>query len=533
MRGTWSWSGLTPFHGSITFRPSSISTSCVSTAFPSSSRALQVTPMLPPSIASLFRLALLAGIVAGALSTAAPGFAATWDHARGDAANSGFADVYTQPAVRPSATVTGLGVFAPGAGPVIGPDGTVYLGDEQGVLFALHADGSVAWRQQLGPGQSIQASPVVDTDGSIYVVGEHDVAAPPGSPANAHIDSTLTHIAPTGAILWTVPFPEHFANIPEAISGGTTRAAPNIWRNGSLAVIIVPAVYKVLGGGSQLYLVAFSPDGGPPREQSVTYQGQTISGGSDLLGAIGCYVTLCFLPGFHPTQVPPNPNDLLPTHLPALLPAGVGIFTFAGGGLPWVIVNDPWQQTVGYTFSLSNGFREMFRTTDSARSYAASPLLLPDGHSVTAASYYDGSSFSNGHLVFTGPNGTALPNAGPFSPLLDTPARTLDGRLVVTGQGGEVIFLSGSSVIATTQLPGQTIVSPAVSRSHVFVSTASSLRTFDVQRMTEIAHFDWTGGGLSGPAIGPSGSVYVLAANVLYVFPGLPRQPCPGCRVPR
>ena len=497
--------------------------------------------MPPPPIApsfrqpsAPFRLALLAGIVAGALSTAAAAFAATWDHVHGDAANSGFADVYTQPAVKPSATVTGLGVFAPGAGPVIGPDGTVYLGDEQGTLFALHADGSVAWRQHLGPGQTIQASPVVDTDGSIYVVGEHDVAAPPGSPADAHIDSTLTHIAASGAILWTVPFPEHFANIPEATSGGTTRAAPNIWRSGSQAAIIVPAVYKVLGGGSQLYLLAFSPDGGPPLEQSVTYQGQTITGGSDLLGDIECYVTLCFLPGFHPRQGPlPNPNDLLPTHLPALLPAGVGIFTFAGGGLPWVIVNDPWQQTIGYTFSPSTGFREMFRTTDSARSYAASPLLLPDGHSVTAASDSDGSSFSDGHLVFTGPNGTALPNAGPFSPLLDTPARTLDGRLVVTGQDGSVIFLSGSSAVATTHLPGQTIASPAVSRSHVFVSTASSLRTFDAQKMNEVAHFNWTGGGLSGPVIGPSGSVYVLAANVLHVFPGLPRQPCPGCRVPR
>ncbi len=198
-----------------------------------------------------------------------------------------------------------------------------------------------------------------------------------------------------------------------------------------------------------------------------------------------------------------------------------------------MIVNDPWQQTIGYTFSPTSGFREMFRNTDSARSYAASPLLLPDGHSVTAASDGSGSSFSSGHLVFTGPNGTGLPNAGPFSPLLDTPARILDGRLVVTGQGGAVIFLSGSSAVATTQLPGQTIASPAVSRSHVFVSTASSLRTFDVQRMNEIAHFDWTGGGLSGPAIGPSGSVYALASNVLYVFPGLARQPCPGCRSPR
>ncbi len=135
--------------------------------------------------------------------------------------------------------------------------------------------------------------------------------------------STLTHIAATGAILWTVPFPEHFANIPDATSGGTTRAAPNIWRNGSQAAIIVPAVYKVLGGGSELHLLTFSPNGGPPREQSVTYQGQTISGGSDLLGAIGCYVTLCFLP-----QLPPDAgsaqSERPASQTPACSPAGSG-----------------------------------------------------------------------------------------------------------------------------------------------------------------------------------------------------------------
>ena len=467
-------------------------------------------------------VSLLAALLA-AVAWTRPAFAATWDHAHGDAANSGFVDVVTRPALQASVTVPGLGTFAPGAGPVIGPDGTVYLGNEQGVLWALHADGSFYWTQQLGPGQSIQASPTVDSDGSIYVVGEYTYTDHRVTPAVRRTDSTLYHIAPTGGGLWTQPFPEHFTGVPQAASRGATSAPPNIWRNGSQAAIIVPTAYKVLGGGMELYLVAFPPDGGPPREQTVSYQGQAVSADdSGLLGTIGCYLTLCFLaPGFQPTVIPPNPIDLLAAPL-SLPMAGVGIFTFAGGGLPWVIVNDPWQQTIGYTFSPAVGFTELFRKTDPARGYAASPMLLPDGHSVTAASDADGDSLVNGHIVFTGPNGASLPNAGPFNPLLDTPARTSDQRLVVDSQDGKVFFLRGPTVITSIQLPGQTIASPAVSRSHVFVSTASSLRTFNALTMTEVGRLNWVGGGLSSPAIGPSGSVYALASNILYVFSGPP-----------
>ncbi|MBV9655931.1 MAG: hypothetical protein JOZ42_15360 [Acetobacteraceae bacterium] len=454
--------------------------------------------------------------------------AATWDRAHGDAANAGFTDVATRPAVQPSATVPNLGTFARGAGPVIGPDGTVYLGNEQGVLWALHADGSFYWNQPLGAGQSIQASPAVDSDGSIYVIGERTYTDHRVSPAVKRTDSTLYHIAPTGGGLWTQAFPEHFSDAPVAASRGATSAPPNIWRSGTQAAILIPVAYKVLGGGSELYLLAFPPDGGPPRQQSVTYQGQTVSGDDGgLLGTIGCYLILCFLaPGFAPRQIPPNPVDLLPAHLVAPMP-GVGVFTFSGGGLPWVVVNDLWQQTVGYTLSPDGGLTERFRVTDPARGYAAAPMLLPDGHSVTAASDVSDGSLTGGHVAFTGPNGASLPTVRNFDPLLATPARTGDGRVVVASQSGGLIFISGSTVTASLQFPGQTIASPAVSRSHVFVSTASSLRTLNALTMTEVGHFDWTGGGLSGPAIGPSGQIYAIAANTLYIWPGPPHRPFP------
>jgi hypothetical protein len=37
--------------------------------------------------------------------------------------------------------------------------------------------------------------------------------------------------------------------------------------------------------------------------------------------------------------------------------------------------------------------------------------------------------------------------------------------------------------------------------------------------MAQVSKVDWEGGGLSPPAIGPDGRVYVLAANILFIFP--------------
>ena len=83
----------------------------------------------------------------------APAHAGTWDHPRGNAANTGFADVATVPAAAPLQSVPGVGPLAPGAGPVIGPDGTVYVGNFTGELRAIRPDGSQAWRRTLLRGQ--------------------------------------------------------------------------------------------------------------------------------------------------------------------------------------------------------------------------------------------------------------------------------------------------------------------------------------------------------------------------------------------
>ena len=79
---------------------------------------------------------------------------------------------------------------------------------------------------------------------------------------------------------------------------------------------------------------------------------------------------------------------------------GVAIFTFAGGGAPFVIVSDQRHDVVGYTASspAAPKLTETFRVHDPKRRLLSSPMVLPDGHTLV--------STVAGEIVFAGPNGT-------------------------------------------------------------------------------------------------------------------------------
>src|SRR6185312_8470585 len=76
-----------------------------------------------------------------------------------------------------------------------------------------------------------------------------------------------------------------------------------------------------------------------------------------------------------------------------------------------------------------------------------------------------------------------------------------------------------AQIVSTASLPGQSMASAAASRTHVFVSTTGAFATYDAKTMAEVGNFPWVGGGLSPPAIGPSGRVYAIASNILFIFP--------------
>jgi hypothetical protein len=90
---------------------------------------------------------------------------AAWESAHSDSANTGFVMVATAPAQHPPQTQP-LGSIAPGANPVVGPNGDVYIGNLEGELRAFHADGTPYWTRKLNSLHGgIFAAPVVGADG--------------------------------------------------------------------------------------------------------------------------------------------------------------------------------------------------------------------------------------------------------------------------------------------------------------------------------------------------------------------------------
>jgi hypothetical protein len=460
---------------------------------------------------------------AGAIALASTP-ASAWEFAHGNRDNSGFANVVTAPAGKGSVSVPGLGRFSPGAGPVIAPDGTVYLGTTEGKLIALHADGSAFWSRDIAPGQTIVASPAISSDGSIYVIGVRVVRDNGPDAAVTTASSTLHHFNNTGAWLNQIAFPQHGELGPAAFG------PPNIWRSGSAEAIMVPALYRnKVTGGHSIRLIAFSLTGQVLDDEVVMNITPQTVGGS---GRPGWVDASCLIPVLgwggclgYVEYNPPRSGES-----PKTPPApGVGIFTFAGGGTPFILVSDHYKDLVGFTFS-NQQLTETFRVHNNDGFLRTPPMILPDGHSLIGV---QGSTQSDlglevpanaGRIAFAGPNGTKIAPVALDRATQAAPTRMADGRVAVVDGAGRVVVLKDGKPFNGMDGAGWSMASAAASQTHLFVSGNDGFVTYDTKSLAEVARFDWVGGGLNPPAIGPKGHVYAIASNILFVFP----PPKPG-----
>jgi outer membrane protein assembly factor BamB len=487
------------------------------------------------------RICLAVPAIAVLLAGSSP-VARAWTHAHGNSANDGYADVRTSPAgTTGSLSIPNIGTFSPGAGPVIGCpstlgatrrnnfqpcDGIVYLGNQDGTFFAFHSDGTPAWNRHLPGRYSIVASPVVGLDGSVYVVGTSSVRDHRETPTIVRTDSMLFKFSADGDTVWSVQLPQLPSGFPTIDNGGYTAASPNIWISGGTEVLMLTSTYKSLND-TTLHLYAISADGVILADTIVTRQEAVLSGSSTAWDELYCIVTFGFGDGctghFYPGNAPlPAVDTLRVYQLPPL--DGTAIYTYPGGGTPWVMVADGKQDVVGYTFSLEGGFQERFRVHDAVRSASSLPVVLPDAHTVLGT--------DDGRLTFAGPNQNGVPDvkvgaSTGVEALLAPPTRTQDSRIIAVKLNNGIAVVQGNTITSTIPLSGQSMASAAASRTHIFISTASAFLSYDAATLAKVAEIDWEGGGLSPPAIGPDGRVYAIASNILFIFP--PPAPCANC----
>lgn len=452
------------------------------------------------------RKRFLPGCIAAALAMtvlgAPSGHAYSWERPHANGTNSGLFDAPTIPATTPLKVVQNIGTFAPGAGPVIGPDGTLYLGNEQGTVMTFRPDGTPGWTYQI-PGQSIVASPVLDAAGSLYVIGIKRFTDHRVSPPQERTNAILHKLSPAGALVQQSPLPVVYG------ASGTT-AAPNIWKSGTAEVIIIPIAYEMpMHSGEETHLLAYSPSGLLMADTTIGVSTGRVTGGSDLADwqVYSCLVPPfihCFLPsGFQ------SKGGQRHAPVPQPLPT-VATYSNPGGGTPLIVVADGFENLVGYTFGGAN-FTEIFRVHDetSVAAMVATPTVLVDGHS-----------------IFTAPDGLrfAGPNANPLSTIsgmqtMAAPTQLRSGKVVLFNTNGEIVVLNGDKIEKRVSTDDFSIASAAASHTHFFVAAENTFFTFNADTLEEAGRITWSGGGLSSPVIGPLGNVYAIAANQLYVFP--------------
>jgi hypothetical protein len=446
---------------------------------------------------------------AGLLATLVPSAAWCWETAHGPPDNTGFVDVVTKPAEHAIKTDIDIGTIAPGAGPVVAPDGTFYLGNEQGKLMSFKPDGTPGWSRNIAAGQRIVASPAIGSDGTIYVVGVSIYRDHRGGKSTTRVDGALHVFNSTGGYFGHMAFPEHND------SGGGTTTSPNIWRFNGTEYVIVPAVY-----GSDVRLLAF-----PATIGAVLLDQHAITIVPEIVGGWDWD----FTSGFPASdgRSPRNERDRAWQFPP------VGIYTNPLGGTPFILLSDNDHNLVGFTLS-GGSFLETFRFHDEDLFMRSAPAILPDQHAIigTEGVVRSGNKAprgtDSGGVVFSGPNMNKLAPVTGLQAIGATPTRLADGRVALVGRN-ELAVLDGRNVVKKIPLFPYSNTSAAASRTHLFVSTKDAIHTFDAASLEELSRMPWYEGGRSQPAISPLGYVYAVAGNALYVFP--PAKQLPPSRV--
>jgi outer membrane protein assembly factor BamB len=187
-------------------------------------------------------------------------FDSPWPMFRHDIQNSGRTS-YDGPAIPVVRWTFPLnpGPFSNGVpSPIVGPDGTIYAGNQAGVLYAINPDGSEKWHYQAGG--AINSGPILTVGGVLYFRAE---------------DGYLYALTTANELRWRVPVEMNpgtagptpgqppFSNSPRVMPDGTVLALSTVFDFGTTVGIFNK--YHPTGNlvSSAAHLEAFGASGTP------------------------------------------------------------------------------------------------------------------------------------------------------------------------------------------------------------------------------------------------------------------------------
>ncbi len=421
-------------------------------------------------VAGVIRGLIAAGLLA--VVPLAPAAAQNWyfPHFSGGN-NSYFFGVETAPAGAGSVSVPNIGTFANGAGPVIGPDGTLYLGNLQGQLMAFREDGARLWTVNLPGGERIVASAMV-WNGDIYVVGQTDT------------DAALYRFNSSGGQVYRAPFPPHRPGTIMTTAPNIS-STPVIGSNAQKALVVLPVAYKAPNAPVyETHLLLFFDDGQISVDQNIDTVTPTTTG------------------TFGSASIAPGAPDL---ELPLPMAAS---WNDTSTGISYIAVADGFQTLAVYRTTANGLIRTaVWKQTDRMRSFVVTPNLRER----TVAAYS-----SQGYLIayVDGGNEYRLPAKKGLSSIATTDSTTFavsQDQVLIWNPNGD----------RDKPMAGRSIAAVAVSKNYAYVSSEDALTTYNARpdQYEQVARFDWVGGGRNPPVIGANGRVYAIASNILFIFP--------------
>jgi outer membrane protein assembly factor BamB len=430
------------------------------------------------------RLILLALVFAvGGCSPPAVG----WRSFHGDLAGHGFRDVKSGFALSPAWVSETLSIAA--SSPVIGTDArnaeVVYVGTADGRLVAIDAEtGTVLWRSTLGeskaPGRIVSAPAAVD-DGVLVIT---TVAPEPG-----RLQSTLHKVDRQGLSRWSFAFPD----------GGFSTGAPKAMRVAGKALVVFGATVATPGRlRSELLVVRDAGSFGELLDRGSLGDCPVEGAPPGVQAEIGrVWSRLASAPGARGDNGPGAWFD--PT--PAVVQAG--------RLNPLVAVVDNHCRIGAFEW---NGSRlvALWQASHPGEKHS-SPALLPNRLMV-----FGGQS---GRLfAYDAETGVKMWEAPMGAPVLATPAAAGGAVFVIAGdQLQAVAAVNGGAIIQSgapqrLKLPAATLSSPAVTAQRVYVA-AGEMLTVSHDFKVRSHNTGFAGNGLSSPAVGGDGSLYVVAAD--------------------
>jgi len=428
---------------------------------------------------------------------------AHWRQFQANASNQGFIPVSTG-AINSFKWKTEVGPVSFGS-PVIGNDGTIYIGNLFAELVALAPNGTIRWKRTLDQrGSSIPGSPAVDTNGNVYAVTTFQAKVRDhrsGETVYSRVAQSKLHsLNPDGTFRWTFVFPP--SGIPN-VTNGYTLSSPKVV--GQNPLIFVPCLFTRIA--SRIEILVIDQAGNlVHRTQVADYPPPPLTSGGDIFDIFDSIWD--FLNGveFEP-RGEPSLNQQFGRPQPTLAVADFGNLAAE----PIVVIDDNYKKIAAFRWRNQQLMPLWEKNSNQARFNATPTVLLS---SQVASGRQDGTL-----ALFDLATGQELwkPWYKAPSPIQSTPASFVSQIYLLS-----LIHLnaldSGGKLIKRDALGGMALGSPAISADRVCINGGDGYYTFSLDLKDVTKNGDFLG-GVSSPAIADDGTVYVMDRNkMLWAF---------------